>query len=62
MTARVVALAVLAIGLALLAMMVATEGEPGALPLLLVLLGGGGFLLARQRARRAHPRSAGTQR
>jgi hypothetical protein len=50
--ARVVALAVLACGLALLAMMVVTEGEPGALPLLLVLLGGGGYAVERYRSAR----------
>jgi hypothetical protein len=49
--ARIVALVVLAIGLALLVLMVTTEGEPGALPLLLVVLGGGGYLVARARNR-----------
>ena len=51
MIARIVALVVLAIGLALLVLMVTTEGEPGALPLLLVVLGGGGYLVARARNR-----------
>jgi hypothetical protein len=37
---RWVAACVLAVGLALLAMMVTTEGEPGLLPLVLVAVGG----------------------
>lgn len=37
------------IGVALLIMMVIVEDEPGALPLLLVLLGAGGYIHARMR-------------
>lgn len=51
-TQKTASLAVAALGLALLAMMVATEGEPGALPLGLVLLGAIGYGGARWRARR----------
>ena len=40
-------------GLGLLAMMVSTEGEPGALPLALVLVGGVGLWLTRRRKRAA---------
>ena len=43
----------LAIGLGLLAMMVTTEGEPGALPLALVLFGGAGLWLSLRRKRRS---------
>ncbi len=42
---------VLVIGVALVAMMVVTEGEPGALPLALVLLGLVGVTVARVRSR-----------
>lgn len=52
MSAQRIALGMLAIGLALLAYMVTVEGEPGALPLLLLALAGGGYVVARQRARR----------
>lgn len=45
------ATAVLAAGAGLLALMVATEGEPGALPLLIVLAGLGGLLDAWRRWR-----------
>ena len=55
MTARWLALGVFALGLALLARMVVTEGEPGALPLLLVLCGGAGLVHASWRARRGGP-------
>lgn len=51
---RAIAAGIFAIGLALLAFMVTVEGEPGLLPLLLVL-GGGAWLAvaqARLRARR----------
>jgi hypothetical protein len=46
---------VLAIGLLLLTYMVRVEGEPGAIPLLLVLLGGIGAIVTWRRAR-AHRR------
>jgi MYXO-CTERM domain-containing protein len=49
--AKIAALVVLAVGLALLAMMVATEGEPGALPLGLVALGLVGYFVARARSK-----------
>ena len=48
-------LLVLGAGLVLLAYMVRVEDEPGAIPLLLVLLGGTGTVLAWRRAR-AHRR------
>ena len=52
-TQKIASLAVAALGLALLAMMVATEGEPGALPLGLVLAGVVGYATAWRRGRRA---------
>ena len=45
-----------AIGLALLAMMIATEGEPGALPLALILFGAIGYASSRMRERRSAKR------
>jgi hypothetical protein len=52
MTARTLfPILVLAIGLALLAFMVTVEGEPGALPLLLITVGGIWYGLARRRSR-----------
>jgi hypothetical protein len=50
--AKIVSLIVLAVGLALVAMMVVTEGEPGALPLGLVVLGLVGYFIARTRSQR----------
>jgi MYXO-CTERM domain-containing protein len=44
-------LLIAAIGVALLIFMVTTEGEPGALPLGLIVLGVVGHLVARRRAR-----------
>lgn len=44
------------IGFALLTMMIIVEGEPGALPLFLILFGTGSYLLARRSARSAHKR------
>jgi len=46
------AAALLALGLLLLGYMVAVEGEPGAVPLLLVTAGGAGLAFARGRQRR----------
>ena len=46
------AAALLALGLLLLGYMVAVEGEPGAVPLLLVIAGGAGLAFARGRQRR----------
>ena len=60
-TQKIASLAVAALGLALLVMMVATEDEPGALPLGLVLLGAIGYGGARWRARR-RPAHSKTQR
>ena len=40
-----------AIGLALLVMMITTEGEPGALPLGLILIGAIGYVTGRMRER-----------
>lgn len=48
---RAIAAGILAIGLALLAFMVTVEGEPGLLPLLLVLAGGAWLALAQTRLR-----------
>ena len=45
-----ISLAVLAVGLVLLAYMVVEEGEPGALPLFLMLAGGGGYAISRYRS------------
>ena len=45
--------AILVIGLALMAFMITTESEPGALPLALVLIGGIWLFVARKRARSA---------
>lgn len=52
-TRKTASLAVAALGLALLAMMVVTEGEPGALPLGLLLAGVAGYATAWLRGRRA---------
>lgn len=52
MVLRNVSLLFLALGLALLAYMIPVEGEPGALPLGLVLFGTIGFFVARARSRR----------
>jgi hypothetical protein len=49
---RNVSLLLLAIGLALLAYMIPVEGEPGALPLGLVLFGTIGYVVSRVRLRR----------
>lgn len=48
---RVLSLLVLVVGLLLMIMMITTESEPGAIPLLLVALGAGGYLVTRARAR-----------
>jgi hypothetical protein len=48
----ILSLSLLAIGLGLLAMMVITEGEPGALPLSLVVVGGAWVAATRLRAKR----------
>ena len=48
---RAVSLAALALGVALLAYMIPVEGEPGALPLALVLGGGVGCLVSVLRSR-----------
>lgn len=53
MALRVLSFLLLVVGLGLLAMMVVVEGEPGALPLALVLLGGVGLALTRRRKARA---------
>lgn len=44
------------IGFALLIMMIVVEDEPGALPLFLIVLGTGSYLLVRRSARSAHKR------
>ena len=48
---KAVSAAIGAIGLALLVMMVTTEGEPGALPLGLILIGAIGYVTGRMRER-----------
>lgn len=53
MALRVLSFVVLAVGLGLLAMMVVVEGEPGALPLALVLLGSVGLVFTRRRKPKA---------
>jgi hypothetical protein len=45
-------LGILAVGLMLLTFMITVEGEPGALPLLLVLAGSAGFGISRYRLAR----------
>lgn len=52
-TLKTVSLVVAALGLALQVMMVTTEGEPGALPLGLLLAGVAGYATAWLRGRRA---------
>jgi hypothetical protein len=47
-----ISLGVLAIGLVLMTYMITVESAPGALPLFLVLLGGGGYGVSRYRLRR----------
>jgi hypothetical protein len=51
-TWKAISLAVTAAGGLLVAFMVGTEGEPGALPLGLVLVGTAGYAVARARMRR----------
>ena len=46
---------VAAIGLALLVMMVVVEGEPGAIPLALILAGVVGYASGRRRGRSGNP-------
>ena len=48
---KTVSAAIGVIGLALLVMMVTTEGEPGALPLGLTLIGAVGYITGRMRER-----------
>lgn len=43
-----------ALGVILLIFMITVEGEPGAIPLLLIVLGGGWYLTARARIRSHH--------
>lgn len=42
---RILSLAILFIGVGLLSYMIKVEGEPGALPLFLILIGGAGFII-----------------
>ena len=51
--AKYLALSVLALGLALMTMMIVVESEPGLLPLVLVLGGGIASVVAWRRERRA---------
>jgi len=51
-TCKRVSLALLVAGIVLVAMMVRTEGEPGALPLLLVVLGALGYATSWLKMRR----------
>jgi hypothetical protein len=48
---KVLSLAVLAAGVLLTGMMIHAESEPGAIPLMLVLLGAAGYVAALLRAR-----------
>ena len=48
---KTVSAAIGAIGLALMIMMITTEGEPGALPLGLILIGAIGYVTGRMRER-----------
>lgn len=50
---------ILVIGLALMAFMITTESEPGALPLALVLIGGIWLFTARKRARSSRRQLSG---
>lgn len=50
-TLQVVSLALGALGLALLSMMIIVEGEPGALPLTLILIAAVGYVTGRMRER-----------
>ena len=59
MVLRNVSLLFLVLGLALLAYMIPVEGEPGALPLGLVLFGTIGFVVSRLRAKRSTPSQPG---
>ena len=52
---RAVSIGVGAIGLALVVMMITTEGELGALPLALILIGVIGYLIGRVRERSFRP-------
>ena len=45
-------LAIAVLGLLLMALMVHTESEPGAIPLALILVGAGGYAVTRVRSRR----------
>lgn len=56
MVLRAVSLLCLAVGLLLLAYMIPVEGEPGALPLALVLVGTIGWFASRRRERRLRER------
>ena len=42
------------VGVALMIFMISTESEPGALPLLLIVLGTGWYLVTRRRRIRSH--------
>ena len=54
--ARIVSASTFGVGVLLLAMMVTVEGEPGLLPLLLVLAGSTGYAVAAVRERRRRRR------
>lgn len=47
---------ILAVGLVLMVFMIRTESEPGALPLLLIVVGTGWYLATRARIRSHHTR------
>lgn len=51
MSHRKLSLSITAIGVALLAYMIPVEGEPGLIPLLLILLGLGWYFVARAQTR-----------
>ena len=52
---KIVSATVGIIGLALLAMMVVVESEPGLIPLLLILLGAIGYAIAHMRGKASRP-------
>lgn len=51
-TSSVLAVITAVIGIVLMTYMITIEGEPGALPLFLILAGAGGFLVSRLSIRR----------
>ena len=48
---KITSLLILALGIVLLAFMIIVEDEPGAVPLFMILLGGGGYFYTRFKRR-----------